>query len=96
MKKRLISIRIWETDGEKHLRARYEHVLDTLAHELAHIDILPFEGHTPEHYKMKCRIALRFAAVLKREGITDYSDRFSPALMNKHIEKKEKAEGELA
>lgn len=85
-RKKTITIRIWESDGEKHLRARYEFILEGLCHELAHIEIEPFKGHTPEHYKMKCRIALRFAAVLKREGITDYSLRFSPKVEQKHIE----------
>jgi hypothetical protein len=86
-RKKTITIRIWESDGEKHLRARYEFILESLCHELAHIDIEPFEGHTPEHYKMKCRIALRFANVLKKEGIKDYSLRFSPKVEQKHIEK---------
>jgi hypothetical protein len=92
----LISIRIWEKDGEKHLRAIYEHIVDTLAHELAHIGEVPYGSHSPDHYKMKCRIALRFATVMKKEGIEDHSVRFSPKIEQKHIEKNEKAEGELA
>ncbi len=86
-RKKVITIRIWEKDETKHLRSRYEAILETLAHELAHIDIVPFGCHSPEHFKLKSRIALRFASVLKKEGITDHSVRFSPKIEQKHIEK---------
>jgi hypothetical protein len=86
-RKKAITIRIWEKEDDKHLRSRYEAILETLAHELAHIDTTPFGCHSPEHFKLKSRIALRFATVMKKEGITDHSVRFSPKVEQKHIEK---------
>lgn len=88
-----ISIRIWEAPEDKHLRSRYEDILVTLAHEIAHT---VYWDHSSDHFKLVGRIMTRFATVIKKENIVDTSDRFSPVLMNKHIEKKEKAEGELA
>ncbi len=46
-------------------------VLDTLAHELAHVKA-GFE-HSPEHYELTCRIALNFSYLLKENGIIDTS-----------------------
>lgn len=42
--------------------------LHTLAHELAH---LKYWGHTHQHIKLTCKIFIKFAKVLKEQGITD-------------------------
>jgi len=49
-------------------------ILDTLAHELAHVKT-GFE-HTPEHYELTARIALKFSQILYKNGIIDTSKRF--------------------
>jgi len=88
-----ISIRIWEAPEDKHLRSRYEDILITLGHEISHI--VHWE-HNSDHFKLLGQLMVRFARIIKKENIIDTSARFSSELMNKHIEKKEKAEGELA
>lgn len=85
-RRRIITIRIWEAPADIHLRSRYEDILVTLAHELAHI---PYWDHTPDHFKLVGKLMVKFAKILERENILDTSSRFSPKIEQKHIEKHE-------
>lgn len=58
----------------KHTGSPISMILDTLAHELAHVKA-GFE-HSPEHYELTCRIALIFSQILYKNGIIDTSKRF--------------------
>jgi len=66
----------WKTLGnkkflkEKHTEARLGFILDSLAHELAHIKI---KDHHPDHLILQSKILLRFAKHLKKLGIKDTS-----------------------
>lgn len=48
-------------------------ILDTLAHELAHVKT--GFGHSPEHYRLTARINLKFSYILEKYGIIDTSKR---------------------
>jgi hypothetical protein len=90
--KYFINIRLWNLNdgGTVHRRGRYEQIVHVLAHELAHI--IHFE-HPPDHFRLTGRIMMRFARVMSKEGITDTSERFSPTLMKKHIDKEKVSSG---
>lgn len=62
--------REWSKSKKKFVKDTYEIILDTLAHELAHT---VYFKHTPEHYRLKYKIGLRFVKVLKKQGIKDHS-----------------------
>jgi WLM domain len=81
-----INIRMWDItdDGKRHIRRRYYHVLETLAHELAHVT---YWEHSPGHFRLTARILERFTEVLEVEGISDTSFRVSKELIHKYIEK---------
>ena len=68
-----INLKIFEKKHkyDKHKRSRYEMVLQTLAHELAHM--VHWE-HTPDHFEFQSKLMLRFSNVLRKEGIKDHSD----------------------
>lgn len=90
--KYLIRIRLWDLNFEKthHVRERYEDILITLAHELAHVIHFPNQPskqHPPEHFKLASKLMIKFTKVLEREMITDTSERFSLDLMQKYIDK---------
>lgn len=94
-KRYYITIRQWNLDETKteHKKGRYEGILHTLAHELAHTVMM---DHAPAHFHLMSRIMLRFAKVLEREGITDTSKRFHIRVMKKHIEQQQVEETKLA
>lgn len=60
----------WSRSSKGYVKDSYEIILDTFAHELAHT--VYFE-HTPEHYRLKCKILLSFSKILKKQGIIDHS-----------------------
>jgi predicted metal-dependent hydrolase len=51
-----------------HKRHRLSYILDSLAHELAH---LKYFDHRPEHIVLQCKILARMAKVAKKLQITD-------------------------
>ena len=53
-----------------HRELSMSYVLDSLAHELAH---LKYWEHSPEHLVLQCRIMARMAKVAGKKGITDLS-----------------------
>jgi hypothetical protein len=80
-----INILLYDTkeDGKKHRLRRYYHVLETLAHELAHI--VEWE-HDDAHFKLTAQILQKFSAVLSEVGITDTSKYVSKKLMKEFEE----------
>ena len=66
----------WENRGNKmfkkrgHKRESLSYLLDSLAHELAHIR---YKYHVPEHLILQCKILMRFAKHLKKLGVGDTS-----------------------
>lgn len=53
---------------------RYANLLDTLAHELAH---LVHWEHTAEHFRLQAQILLQFSYLLDKVGIEDTSFRWN-------------------
>lgn len=70
-----INIKIYDltVDGKNYKGSHIYMILDTLAHELAHVKA-GFD-HTPEHYELTARIALKFSHILEENGIIDTSMR---------------------
>lgn len=83
-RKRHITLRIWDHDGKKQYRKRYEDILTVLAHELAHVS---YWEHTPDHFELMAKIMVTFKKELVKENITDTSARFSPHVEQKHVER---------
>jgi hypothetical protein len=53
-----------------HRKDSLGNVLDSLAHELAHIK---YKEHVPNHLILQCKILIRFAKHLKKLGVRDTS-----------------------
>lgn len=70
-----INIKIYDLtpNGKDYKGSHIYMILDTLAHELAHVKA-GFD-HTPEHYELTARIALKFSHILEKNGIIDTSMR---------------------
>lgn len=66
-----INLKIYDIINKQYKGAIISSILDTLAHELAHVKT-GFE-HSPEHYELTSRIALKFSYLLKQNGIIDTS-----------------------
>ena len=64
-------IRVRRTNGKikvEHKRHNFNYVLDSLAHELAH---LKFFDHRPEHLALQARILVRMTKIASKNGILD-------------------------
>jgi hypothetical protein len=64
-------LRVKQKNGKfkiEHRRHRLSYILDSLAHELAH---LKYFDHRPEHTILQCKIMIRMAKVAKKLQITD-------------------------
>jgi hypothetical protein len=66
----VITLRIakWNHTTNKHEKECIGTILEALAHELSHV---LFWEHTPEHFELQSKIQIKFAKVLKKQGITD-------------------------
>lgn len=63
----------WNKSHKKYFGTTYQIILDTLAHELSHTI---HDDHSPKHFKLQCKILLRFSRILKDNGILDHSLRW--------------------
>lgn len=52
----------------QHRKHRLNYILDSLAHELAH---LKYFDHRPEHLELQAKLLIRMSKVAKKHGITD-------------------------
>lgn len=71
-----VNLKIYDLkeNKQKYKGSMVSTILDTLAHELAHTKT-GFD-HTPEHYELTCRIALKFSKILEKNGIMDTTMRY--------------------
>lgn len=88
----VINLRVyeWSKMKKKYKPETLTLVLDTLAHELAH---LKYFNHSYKHFKTQALISLRFSDIIKKLGIKDVSARFNnldttKTFKEKKIEKK--------
>jgi hypothetical protein len=64
-----LKMKDWSKQDKKYKNATIGGILETLAHELAH---LSYWEHTHEHWKLQSRIQLRFSNVIKKlDVLTD-------------------------
>jgi len=70
----VISIKLYEQEILKHKPIHIAFVLDSLAHELAH---LMYWEHDSHHFKLQARILFRFGMMLKKKNINDTSKPFT-------------------